>query len=153
VLADDPGRMRHTLRLLLDGDDTIEVVAEAGDLSTVMRDVHVHLPGVLVIDLSMSNGSSLAVIRQLHEHEPRTAIVVLTMEESSVFAQQALDAGAVGFVIKHAADAELVEGVRNAARGEEYVSPRVAARLALRRGSGAVQVRRELSPYDGARRA
>ena len=105
MLADDPGWMRHTLRMLLDGDDTIEVVAEAGDLSTVMRDVHAHLPGVLVIDLRMANGSSLAAIRQLHKHEPRTAIVVLTMEESSVFAQQAFDAGAVGFVIKHAADA------------------------------------------------
>jgi two-component system response regulator NreC len=142
--------MRHSLRMLLDGDDTIEVVAEAGDLSTVMRDVHAHLPAVLVIDLSMSNGSSLGAIRRLRVSEPGTAIVVLTMEESAVFAQHALDAGAVGFVIRHAADAELVEGVRNAARGEEYVSPRVAARLALRRGSGAVQMRRKLGAYDGA---
>jgi two-component system response regulator NreC len=126
--------MRHTLRLLLDGDDTIDVVAETGDLSTVMRDVHAHLPAVLVIDLSMSNGSSLGAIRRLRVSEPGTAIVVLTMEESSVFAKQALDAGAIGFVVKHAADAELVEGVRSAARGEEYVSPRVAARLTLRRG-------------------
>ena len=135
VLADDPGRMRHILRLLLDGDDMIDVVSEAGNLLTVMRDVPAHRPRVLVIDLSMSNGSSLEAIRQLHKREPGTAIVVLTMEESSVFAQQALDAGAVGFVIKHAADSELAESVRSAARGEEYVSPRVAARLALRRGA------------------
>jgi two-component system response regulator NreC len=144
--------MRHTLRLLLDGDDTIDVVAEPGDLPAVMRDVHEHLPAVLVIDLGMSNGSSLGAIRRLRVHEPGTAIVVLTMEESSVFAKQALDAGAIGFVIKHAADAELAEGVRSAARGEEYVSPRVAARLALRRGSGAVQVCRELGSYDRAGR-
>ena len=136
--------MRRTLRLLLDGDDTIDVVAEAGDLSTVVRDVHAHLPAVLVIDLGMSNGSSLGAIRRLRVHEPETAIVVVTMEESSVFAKQALDAGAIGFVIKHAADAELAESVRSAARGEEYVSPRVAARLALRRGTGAVRAHWEL---------
>ena len=144
--------MRHTLRLLLDGDDAIDVVAEAGDLPTVMSDVHAHLPTVLVIDLSMSNGSSLGAIRQLRVHEPGTAIVVLTMEESSVFAKQALDAGAIGFVIKHAADAELADSVRSAAHGEEYVSPRVAARLALRRGRGAVQLRGELGSHDGASR-
>jgi two-component system response regulator NreC len=130
VLADDHALMRRSLRLLLDGEDSVEVVAEAGDLLTVRRHVYGHLPHVLVIDLSMSNGSSIAAIRQLRERVPGTEIVVLTMEESRVFAQQALDAGAIGFVIKHAADAELAEGVRRAARGEEYVSPRVAARLA-----------------------
>jgi len=134
VLGDDHARTRQRLRSLLDGDDMIEVVAEARDLLTVMRDVPAHRPRVLVIDLSMSNGSSLDAIRLLRKRVPGTEIVVLTMEESAVFAQQALDAGAIGFVIKHAADAELAEGVRNAARGEEYVSPRVAARLALRRG-------------------
>jgi two-component system response regulator NreC len=133
VLADDHAGMRRSLRVLLEGDDMIEVVAEAGDLLTVMRDVHACLPRVLVIDLSMSNGSSLEAIRKLRERVPGTQIVVLTMEESTVFAEQALDAGAVGFVIKHTADAELVEGVQSAARGEEYISPRVAARLALRR--------------------
>jgi two-component system, NarL family, response regulator NreC len=134
ILGDDHARTRQRLRLLLDGDDMIEVVAEARDLLTVMRDVPAHRPRVLVIDLSMSNGSSLDAIRFLRERVPGTEIVVLTMEESAVFAQQALDAGAIGFVIKHAADAELPAGVRNAARGEEYVSPRVAARLASRRG-------------------
>jgi DNA-binding NarL/FixJ family response regulator len=85
---------------------------------------------VLVIDLSMSNGSSLAAVRGLRDRVPGTEIVVLTMEESTVFAQQALDAGAIGFVLKHTADAELAQGVRSAARGTKYVSPRIAARLA-----------------------
>jgi two-component system response regulator NreC len=136
VLAEDHALMRRRLRLLLDGEDSVEVVAEAGDLLTVMRHVHGHLPHVLVMDLSMSNGSSIEAIRQLREQAPGTEIVVLTMEESTVFAQQALAAGAIGFVIKHAADAELAQGVRSAARREVYVSPRVAARLpSLRRSS------------------
>jgi two-component system response regulator NreC len=133
VLAEDHALMRRRLRLLLDGEDNVDVVAEADDLLTVMRHVRGHLPHVLVIDLSMSNGSSIEAIRQLRERAPGTAVVVLTMEESAVFAQHALDAGAVGFVIKHAADAELAQGVRSAARGEVYVSPRVGVRLAPNR--------------------
>jgi two-component system response regulator NreC len=122
--------MRRSLRVLLEGEDSVEVVAEAGDLATVMRYVPDHLPHVLVIDLSLSNGSSLEAVRTLRERVPGTEIIALTMEESAVFAQQTLDAGAIGFVLKHAADAELAKGVRSAARGEQYVSPRVAARLA-----------------------
>jgi two-component system response regulator NreC len=130
VLAVDHARMRRTLRLLLDGEDDVEVVADAGDLSTVVRHVHDYGPRVLVIDLGMSNGSSMEAIRRLREDVPSTDIVVLTMEESRVFAQEALDAGAIGFVLKQAADAELPLAVRRAARGQHYVSPAVAARLA-----------------------
>jgi two-component system, NarL family, response regulator NreC len=130
VLADDHALMRRSLRLVLESDQGVEVIAEAGDLSSVVRQVHGHLPHVLVLDLGMPNGSSIEAIRRLREQVPSTEIVVLTMEDSPVFAQQALDAGAVGFVLKHYADDELPEAVRRAARGERYFSPRVAARLA-----------------------
>jgi two-component system response regulator NreC len=133
VLADDHALMRRRLRVLLDADEGVDVIAEAGDLQAAKRQVNVQLPQVLVIDLSMSNGSSIESIRELRRRVPGTQIVVLTMEESTVFAQEALDAGAIGFVIKHAADAELAEGVRCAARGKQYVSPRVGARLAALR--------------------
>jgi two-component system response regulator NreC len=134
VLADDHRAVRRNLRLLLDAEEDVEVVAEAADLSTVMRHVHGHLPHVLVIDLSLPNGSSIETIRRLREQVPDTEIVVSTMEESPLFAQQALDAGAVGFVLKDRADSELLSAIRSAARGEEYISPRVAAGLeALRR--------------------
>jgi two-component system response regulator NreC len=137
VLADDHTVVRRSLRLLLDGEEDVEVVAEASDLSTVMRHVHGHLPHVLVIDLRLSNGSSIEAIRRLRAQVPGTEVVVLTMEESPVFAQQALDAGAVGFVLKDRADSELLMAIRHAARGEEYVSGRVTAGLdALRRAVG-----------------
>jgi DNA-binding NarL/FixJ family response regulator len=128
VLADDHALMRRSLRLLLSAEARVEVVAESDELSAVARCVRDFRPDVLVIDLSMSNGTSLDVIRRLRGAEPRTAIVVLTMNESSVFAREAQDAGAIGFVIKQSADAELLNGVRMAARGETYMSPRVAAR-------------------------
>jgi two-component system response regulator NreC len=130
VLADDHVLIRRSLRRLLDGEDRIDVIGEAHDLPAAERRVHEGRPGVLVIDLSMSNGTSIDAIRRLRQQVDGTAIVVLTMEDSPVFAQQALGAGAIGFVIKHDADAELTLAVLSAARGEEYVSLRVAARLA-----------------------
>lgn len=134
IIADDHTAVRRNLRLLLEGEDGVEVIAEAGDLSTVMRHVPAHVPHVLVLDLRMPNGSSIEAIRRLRSQVPDTEIVVLTMEESPAFAHQALDAGAIGFVLKDQADSELPVAVRRAARGEEFVSPRVAAGLeALRK--------------------
>ncbi|HTU78437.1 MAG TPA: response regulator transcription factor [Solirubrobacteraceae bacterium] len=134
LLADDHALMRRSLRLLLDGEDGVEVVGEADDLAAVGRQVHGHRPQVLVLDLGMPNGSSIATIGRLRERASDTQIVVMTMEENPAFAQRALAAGALGFIAKDRADTELPEAVRAAARGEEFVSPRVAERLeSLRR--------------------
>ncbi len=127
VLADDHTGVRRSLRLVLDRDKDLEVVAEAADLATVTSHVYGQAPHVLVLDLQLPNGSSIETIRQLRAQVPETEIVVLTMEPSPVFAQQALDAGAVGFVLKHRANDELTPAVKRAAVGEEYLSPHVAA--------------------------
>lgn len=129
VLADDHAVVRRSLRTLLEGTEGIEVVAEAGELPAVIRHVHAHAPHVLVLDLQMPNGSSIGTIGRLRDQVPDTEIVVLTMETSPLFAQRALEAGAVGFVLKHRADSELPEAVRAAAAGREYVSPQVVAGL------------------------
>jgi len=115
--------------MVLDGEDGVKVIAEAGDLPTVIRHVRSHRPQVLVLDLRMPTGSSIDAIRSLREQAPGTEIVVVTMEESPAFAEQALDADAIGFVLKDTADAELPEAVRRAARREPYVSPRVGGRF------------------------
>lgn len=129
VLADDHAMMRRTLRRLLDGEPGVQVIAEAGDLEGAARHVQSHQPHVLVLDLSLPGGSSIEAISRLRERSPVTHIVVMTMNESPAFAQRAFAAGAVGFVTKDLADEELPTAVRAAARGEEFVSPRVAARL------------------------
>jgi two-component system response regulator NreC len=129
VLADDHAMMRRALRLLLDGEDGVEVIAEADDLASVMRHVDAHEPHVLVLDLNMPDGSGIEALSQLRERAPETQIVVMTMQDSPAFAQRAFAAGAIGFVVKELADEELPEAVRAAACGEEYVSPRMAARL------------------------
>ena len=129
LLADDHALMRRSLRLLLDGEDGMEVIAEADDLAAVTRHVQGHEPHVLVLDLSMPDGSSIEAIGRLREQAPDTQIVVMTMEENPVFAQRAFAAGQSGFVAKDLADGELPQAIRAAARGEEFVSPRIAARL------------------------
>jgi len=133
VLADDHEVMRRGLRRVLDAERGIRVIAEGDDLPTVMRCVQSQRPNVLVLDLSMRSGSSIEAIRRLREGVPATEIVVLKMDENAAFAQHAIDAGAIGFVLKDTADSELPEAVRAAARHREYVSPRVAARLRARR--------------------
>jgi two-component system response regulator NreC len=135
ILADDHAMVRRNLRLLLDREDGMEVIAEADDISTVVEHVATHLPHVLVLDLRLPNGSSIATVRRLRELAPDTKIVVLTMEESPAFAHQALEAGAIGFVVKDKADGELPVAIRLAARREEFVSPRVAAMLEALRGT------------------
>jgi two-component system response regulator NreC len=135
VLADDHRLMRRGLRLLLDTENDLEVIAEADDIASVVRQVRDRQPEVLILDLGMPGGSSVETIGSLRKQVPRTQIVVLTMEESSVFAQRTFAAGAAGFVAKDRADSELAQAVRAVAGGEEYISPRVAARMQALRDS------------------
>jgi len=127
VLADDHAMVRRSLRLVLNGEKDIEVVAEAGDIPTMLRHVHGHAPHVLLMDLGMPNGSSLEAIRELRARARDTQIVVLTMDDDPLFAHEALDAGAMGYVIKDEADADLPEAIRRVASGQRYISRRVAA--------------------------
>jgi two-component system response regulator NreC len=130
VLADDHAVVRSGLRLLLDTEEGFEVVAEAGDIESARRYVRGHHPRVLVLDLNMPGGSSLEAIPVIREQSPETQIVVLTMQQEPAFAREALRAGALGYVLKEAADDELVEAVRRAAAGERYLNPRLGARIA-----------------------
>jgi two-component system response regulator NreC len=137
VLAVDHASARRSLRQLLDGSETVEVVADAAGLSEATRWVRTSAPDVLVVDLRLLRGNSGDEIRRLRAQSPTTEIVVLTMDESPLSAQRATDAGAAGFVLKDRADSELMPAVCSAARGEEFVSPRVLSGLdALRRAVG-----------------
>jgi two-component system, NarL family, response regulator NreC len=130
VIADDHAVVRSGLRMLLDAEEGFEVVAEAGDAETAARYVNGHKPDVLVLDLNMPGRPSLEVLPELREGFPDTHVVVLTMQEDPAFAREAMQAGANAYVLKEAADSELVEAVRQAARGETYLNPRLGAKLA-----------------------
>jgi two-component system response regulator NreC len=130
VLADDHAVVRSGLRLLLEAEPDFEVVAEAGDADSARRYARGHHARVLVLDLNMPGGSSLDAIPTIRTESPDTEIVVLTMQDEPAFARQALGAGACGYVLKEAADSELVEAVRRAAAGETYLNPALGARIA-----------------------
>lgn len=130
VLADDHQVVRAGLRMLLDAEEGIEVVAEAGDIQTTLRRVLGYRPNVLVLDLNMPGEQSLPAIPRIRDSAPDTAIVVLTMQDDPEFAREALRAGALGYVLKEAADSELVRAIRFAAEGRTYLNPELGARIA-----------------------
>jgi two-component system, NarL family, response regulator NreC len=130
VLADDHTVVRNALRLLLDAESDFEVVAEAGDADTAVRYARGHKPTVLILDLNMPGRASLEAVPDIRTASPRTEIVVLTMQNEPAFARRALQAGVRGYVLKEAADAELVQAVRSAAAGDTYLQPALGARLA-----------------------
>jgi two-component system, NarL family, response regulator NreC len=130
VLADDHQVVRSGLRLLLESEPDFQVVAEAGDVSTTERRLGAYHPRVLILDLNMPGEPSLPAIPRLRKGAPETQIVVLTMQSDPAFAREALRAGAIGYVLKEAADSELVQAVRMAAEGRTYLNPELGARLA-----------------------
>jgi two-component system, NarL family, response regulator NreC len=130
VLADDHAVVRSGLRMLLDAEPDFAVVAEAQDVETARRYVLGHRPSVLILDLNMPGEPSLGAIPSLREQFPDTQVVVLTMQSDPAFAREALRAGALGYVLKEAADDELVEAVRQAALGHTYLNPQLGARMA-----------------------
>lgn len=131
VLADDHAVVRAGLRALLDGEEHLTVVSEAGDVDGAVRAVLGHKPDVLVLDLNMPGAStSLEAMPRFAEASPQTKVVVLTMQEDPQFARVALRMGALGYVLKEAADSELVEAIRRAATGQTYLNPRLGAALA-----------------------
>jgi two-component system, NarL family, response regulator NreC len=136
VIADDHSVVRRGLRQLLDEEEGLEVVAEAGNVDDARRYVRGHHPKVLVLDLNMPGGSSLKAIPELRAESPETEIVVLTMQDEPAYAREALSAGVLGYVLKEAADAELIQAVRAAAAGQSYLNPRLGARVAAEPSPG-----------------
>jgi two-component system response regulator NreC len=130
VIADDHAVVRRGLKQLLGAEPDLEVLAEAGDIDDARRFVRGHHPQVLVLDLNLPGGSSLKHIPAIRAESPDTQIVVLTMQNEPAYAREALGAGALGYVLKEAAETELVEAVRRAAVGDTYLNPRLGARVA-----------------------
>jgi two-component system, NarL family, response regulator NreC len=133
VLADDHAVVRTGLRYVLDAQPDFTVIAEAGTVDAAVAETRALKPTVLVLDLGMphaSPSSSLDVLPELAATVPQTKVVVLTMEDDPEFARRALSTGAMAYVLKESAHAELVSAIRHAADGESYLTPRLGAELA-----------------------
>jgi len=130
VLAEDHEIVREGVRMVLEAEPDILVVAEAGDADSALRYVNGHKPTILVLDINMPGRPTLEMIPEIEEVSPDTSVVVLTMQNEVAFAREAFRNGAKGFVVKHAAAKELVEALRRVIAGETYVNPALGARLA-----------------------
>ena len=134
VLADDHAVVRSALRLLLDAEHDLEVVAEAGDIDATVRYVRGHKPDVLVLDLNMPSGRTLRAVPEMLKASPATSVVVLTMETDPAYAREAIQTGVLGYVLKEAVEEELVSAVRLASAGKTYLQPELGAKLAAETG-------------------
>lgn len=121
MLAEDHAVVRRGLRMVLDAEPDLEVVAEVGDgAQAVARGLQDDVD-LAVIDITMPRMTGLQAARELHERRPALRILMLSMHENERYLYEALKAGAAGYVLKSAADRDLVEACRAAMRGEQFV--------------------------------
>ena len=123
LIADDHGIVRSGLRMLIDRQEGMRVVAEAEDGVEALELALAHRPDTAILDVSMPRMTGLQAAREIKAHLPDTAVLLLSMHEDERYSFDALKAGASGYVLKRAADTDLIEAVRAAARGEAFLSP------------------------------
>ena len=131
VIADDHTLVRDGLRLLVDMEADLEVVAEAGGVAATVSALETEAPDVLILDVHLGAENGLDALPALLRASPSTRVLVLTMQDDPAFARKALRAGASGYVLKEAPRSELIEAVRAVAGGETYLHPQLAARVVL----------------------
>ena len=126
LLADDHRMVRDGLRYLLEAPGDIQIAATASNGKEAVDRALTVCPDVAVIDVSMPVMDGIEATRFISEYCPHTQIVMLSMYDTPEYVQRALQAGAVGYVLKDEAGSELVEAVRTLHNGDSYFSPRIA---------------------------
>jgi two-component system, NarL family, response regulator NreC len=130
LIIDDHQLVRSGLRRLLEGQEDLMVEDEAGTAYDAVRLARLHKPDVILLDVVMPGGSGLDAIPEIREAAPDAKIVTLSMQDDPSYVRQAFASGASGYVLKEAADDELLAAVREVAAGGNYVDPQLGARLA-----------------------
>ena len=129
LLVDDHAVVRSGLRRVLDSELDIDVVAEAGDAREAVFEARTHQPDVVLVDVVMPGKSGIEAIPDLLKDAPAARILVLSMQDDPRYVREAFEAGAAGYVLKEAADTDVVSAVREVAAGGHYVHPALGARL------------------------
>ncbi|MBI5670815.1 MAG: response regulator transcription factor [Chloroflexi bacterium] len=129
LLADDHAVLRSGLRLLINSQPDMTVVGEAGSGSEATAQAAALQPDVLLLDLNMPGMDGLAALPQLKQDAPNSRILILTMYDDVSYLQEALNAGAAGYVLKKAVDSELLTAIRAVMRGETYVHSAMTQKL------------------------
>ncbi len=129
LLADDHAVLRAGLRLLINAQLDMETVGEAQDGLETLRRAEALQPDVILLDLSMPNVGGLSILHELKARVPQGRILVLTMHAEEEYLREALRLGAAGYVVKSAADQELLAAIRAVVRGEVYIHPSMTRSL------------------------
>ena len=129
LIVDDHAVVRSGLRLLLGQEPDIEPVGEAGTGREAVFQARALKPDVLLLDVVMPDQTGLEVLPMLIHENPDGKVLLLSMQDDPRYVREAFAAGATGYVLKEAADTEVVAAIREVARGGRYVSPELGARL------------------------
>jgi two-component system, NarL family, response regulator NreC len=129
VLVDDHAVVRSGLRLLLEAHEDIEVIGEAGNAKDAIFRARALKPDVMLLDVVMPGDGGIDVLPKLLKESPETKVLVLSMQDDPSYVREAFAAGASGYVLKEAADEEVVSAVREIANGGHYVHPTLGARM------------------------
>lgn len=129
LLADDHVTVRHGLKLLIDSQPDMNVVSEVSDGEAAIRGALELKPDVVVMDISMPGMNGLAATKKLKQQQPNAAIITLTRHSDDAYLQELLRAGALGYVLKQSAPAELLQAIRAAAAGKAYLDSTLAQRV------------------------
>jgi DNA-binding NarL/FixJ family response regulator len=150
LLADDHVTVRHGLKLLIDSQPDMKVVSEASDGESAVRFTLETKPDVIVMDISMPGMNGLVATRALKQLRPDIAVVTLTRHGDDAYLQELLRAGVAAYVLKRSAPAELLQAIRTAADGGQYLDSTLTARVAAgflgrkgKRPTGAAATERE----------
>jgi two-component system response regulator NreC len=130
VIADDHALVRSGLRMLLESEGDFEVVAEAGTADEAVRAARLEKPDVVLLDVVMPGESGIEALPQVLHENPAAKVLMLSMQDDPNYVRRAFAAGASGYLLKEAADAELVAALREVAAGGSYVHPALGARMA-----------------------
>ncbi|WP_329157798.1 response regulator transcription factor [Streptomyces sp. NBC_01717] len=123
LLADDHALVRRGVRLILDSEPDLTVVAEAGDGAEAVEAARIHQPDLAILDIAMPRLTGLQAARELARTKPGLRLLILTMYDNEQYFFEALAAGASGYVLKSVADRDLVEACRATMRGEPFLYP------------------------------
>lgn len=138
ILCDDHALVREGLRRVLSDDSLIEVVADVGTAAAAVEACEAHRPDIVLLDVSLPDESGIVAIQRVLAVSPNSRILMLTMHEDVAYLREAFAEGAMGYVLKAAADVEVLQAVHEVAAGRRYVHPTLGAAL-LRPGSATAE--------------
>jgi DNA-binding NarL/FixJ family response regulator len=150
LIVDDHAVLRSGLHLLLDAQSDIEVVGEAGDVKEAVFETRDKKPDVVLMDVVMPGQTGIEGVPLVLKEAPKARVLVLSMQDDPRYVREAFAAGAVGYILKEAVDAEVVGAIQRVAAGDHYVHPALGARLVA--AEAEAKAREEADPLSDRER-